>query len=291
MKSAMPSKTYTNCTMILMVMLLLMGSCDRKSHTSRRNAKDDVLLAEVGDRLLYLSDIKNISSKGISGADSIAVLNGYIEQWVRRMSMLEKAEQSVSENIDIDALMEEYRSSLVLHNYRQELIKTQLDTSITADQLMAYYTTNKSQFVLAEPLVRGEIIAFDAKQKGLDQFYSKWKKGKDVASFISENAKFTMQDTSHYMLKDEFLMYLVGNKMKQSSLKDNTYYQYNNDGKEYFVRLIDYVADKEDPPLRYVSSKMKKVILNKRKNDLIKNIENKIYNTALNNNRIKVHTR
>lgn len=205
--------------------------------------------------------------------------------------MLEKAEQSVSENIDIDVLMEEYRSSLVLHNYRQELIKTQLDTAITADQLLAYYTSNKSQFALAEPLMRGEIIVFDAKQKGLDKFYSNWKKGKTVAPFISEHAIFAMQDTSHYMLKDEFLMYLVGNNLKRSSLKDNTYHQYNNDGKEYFVRLIDYVSDDEDPPLRYVSSKMKKVILNKRKNDLIKNIENKIYNTALNNNKIKVHTR
>ena len=55
----------------------------------------------------------------------------------------------------------------------------------------------------------------------------------------------------------------------------------------YFIHINDYMIKNDLSPIEVVLDKIKDVILNKRKVKYLEDLENKIYNNALNNNEIK----
>lgn len=277
----------------VIVASMLLSSCDGMRTSPQKHDEKDSLLARVGSHELYLSDIEGFATDAMEAEDSLAVLNSYVEQWVRRKTVLEYAENTVSPELDIPKLMEEYKSSLLLHNYRQNIIRDKLDTMITEAQLSNFYDVNREQYRIAEPIVRGMVAVFEAKQKGLERFYANWKKDKfvSISTFCDENAIFYLSDTTRWYSQDEFFSFLPGNKIKSRNMGDGKNFQYNSDKREYFVKVVEYVDTKEYPPLEYVKDKMKKVILNTRKNQLLRNIEEDIYENALEANRVKVYTK
>ena len=125
---------------------------------SKRKVKEgDILLASVENRLMYYSDIEGMLTAS-SAQDSLAQLNAYIEAWLVRNVVLNEAEKKISQDLDIDKLVEDYKSSLLLHNYRQALIQKDLDTIITKAQVKEYYDKNKEQYLLAETICKVRIV-------------------------------------------------------------------------------------------------------------------------------------
>ena len=57
----------------------------------------------------------------------------------------------------------------------------------------------------------------------------------------------------------------------------------------YFIYINDYMIKNDLSPIEVVFDKIKDVILNKRKVKYLEDLENKIYNNALNNNEIKIY--
>ena len=48
--------------------------------------------------------------------------------------------------INLEKLVQDYRSSLMLYNYETKLVAEYLDTLVTEQQSMAYYNTKKEEF-------------------------------------------------------------------------------------------------------------------------------------------------
>jgi hypothetical protein len=51
-------------------------------------------------------------------------------------------------------LVEDYKQSLLINSYKEQLIKQQLDTSISEDEIDTYYQLNRQNFRLNEELVK-----------------------------------------------------------------------------------------------------------------------------------------
>ncbi len=58
---------------------------------------------------------------------------------------------------------------------------------------------------------------------------------------------------------------------------------------KFYVKVIDVVDKNEIPPLDYIESKIKRIILNNRKKALIKRKKQQLYDQNYNNNKIKIH--
>lgn len=255
-------------------------------------AKKGDLLAQVGDKSLYLSDLKSPNIEG-SSEDSLSILNSYVEQWVRRMVVIDQAEKSLPPDININELVKDYRASLILHNYRADIIDKKLDTLVSNSELRAYYDEYKDQYILSEPILKGIIVKVPKETKGRDLYYSKWKKNDFdyIYSYAKQKASFSLLDTSRWYSINEFHTYLPTEAFPQSkfnSVKDfrDSYEEY-----EYFVKILSYVRGNEPPPLSYMEDKIRKLIINERKKTLLDDIENSLYENALNANNIKVYTK
>lgn len=257
---------------------------------SKRKVKEgDILLAAVEDRNMYLSDVEDMIS-ATSEQDSLAQLNAYIEAWLSRNVILNEAEKNFPLDLDIDKLIDDYRSSLIMHNYRQSLIKKDLDTVITEAQEKAYYDINKDQYLLAEDICRARIVKIPDNAKRIERFYRNWKKNDTTAinKYTAENAIFdTVEDTDWHTV-DHFLSFLPENRFKTRDFSKKGDIQKHHDTYEYFIKVTDYKSQNEVPPLAYVREQMRKVIIHQRKKDLLNRIEKDLYQTYLKSNKIKV---
>lgn len=268
--------------------LLVWSGCDQMS---KRKIKDgDILLASVGDKQMYYSEIEEMITAN-SSQDSLAQLNAYMEDWLARTVVIVEAEKNFPQDLDIDKLVEDYRSSLLLHNYRQSLIQADLDTLITADQEVEYYEANKDQYLLAQPICKARIVKISDKARRIERFYQNWKRNDSayIEKYIMENAIFDSSNSDDWHTIDHFLSFLPKKRFRVRDFSKKGDIQKHDETFEYFVKVTDIKQKNDVPPLSYVKDKMRKVIINQRKKDLLKKIESSLYQNYLKANKIKVY--
>jgi len=267
----------------------ILSGCNSLSDSNKPVAEGDVLLAAVEDRKMYLSEVKDMISPS-SPEDSLAQLNTFIEAWLFRNVLLKEAEKNFPADLNIDKLIEDYRSSLILHNYRQKLLEKDLDTVITAAQEQAYYDENKDQFLLPQAICKARIVKIPDDAKRIDRFYRNWQKNDSISinEYIAANAIFDSGIDDEWHTVDHFLAFLPDKKFKVNDFSKKRDIQKHHEQYEYFIKVSDFKAKNELSPIAYIRDQMRKVIIHDRKKDLLEKIEKKLYQNYLSANKIKV---
>lgn len=257
----------------------------------RSIAHDDILLASVEGRDMYLSEVQEMLSAKTQ-SDSLRQLNSFVESWIKRNVVLTEAEINFPDNIDIKKLVEDYKSSLLLHNYRQVLIEKELDTTVTIEQEKEYYEANKEQYQLQNRICQGRIASIPEKAPQMERFYRNWKKNDSfsISSYLEKHAESRMDDEKMWFTIDEFLLFLPHDSFKAYDFKRAGNLQKNHKDYEYFVKITNVLDQNETAPLSYVKESIRKLIIHKRKKQLLDNIEQNLYQKYLKSNRIKVFT-
>jgi hypothetical protein len=141
--------------MVLLLVLLAGAGCRRFANT----IAGEKLLARVGERTLYLSQVEDIFTPGIAPADSVKLLENYIDKWVRGQLKIVEAERRFSDAVpDVERMVEEYRSSLLSIKLDDYWAGEASDTTFTAAQIAQYYEEHKGDFILDRTIVEGRIV-------------------------------------------------------------------------------------------------------------------------------------
>ena len=104
------------------------------------------LVARVYDYELRMDDLVGLVGEGVSAEDSAAIVDNYVDQWVRQKVILAKAEKNVKD--DFSRQMNEYRNSLLTFAYEEQIVAQIMDTVVTDSQIEEYYEANTEQFLL-----------------------------------------------------------------------------------------------------------------------------------------------
>lgn len=253
---------------------------------------DSPVLAEVEDTKLYLDELVEggILAAAVTPEDSVQIKNAYTQKWIKDQLLISEAEKSLSGDIDIDMLVQDYRESLLLHNYENNLVRDQLDTTITPEQIEAYYNENIDAFHLSESILRCRLAVVDGKKPRLDRFFANWKAEnlESIETYLSEHGSMEMMDESKWYSIDEILS-ILPDKVNDKDLKSKKTIQEAQDGNEYFVKILEYIDKSEDPPLAYVASNIKKIILHQRKSKLIVKLKEDLYQREINGTKVRIH--
>lgn len=130
---------------LALLLLPLMALC------SCHNDEDEIVASVYGHKLYY-TDIANVVPQGVSGDDSIAILTNYVNQWVDQMILVYKAEKNINE--DFSEQLANYRNSLITYAYQQQIINQNIDTVIADSEVRQYYNEHHDDFVLTSPIAR-----------------------------------------------------------------------------------------------------------------------------------------
>lgn len=104
---------------------------------------------------MTLGELMDAVPDNLADQDSIAIAEDYISRWVRTKLMLRQAEINLSEEEkNVDKLLEEYRTSLLVHMYQQKILEQKHSPLVTSREIEDYYTQMKDNFNLQESIIR-----------------------------------------------------------------------------------------------------------------------------------------
>lgn len=271
------------------LMLLSMYGC-RDIYNFNKSA-DDPILAKVGDKSLFKSELSGLIHEGISKTDSAAIIDGYVENWVREKLMVLEAEKNVAKDINLTKLVDDYRSSLLVYNYEKRLVNQLLDTLISESEKQSYYKANIKQYILSHPVFKCIIAKVPSKNAGITSIKSALEK-KDLTEalfLIKEKAEYHHIDTSQFLTFEELKSLTPTNMIKADEMKEGK--TFHSKGKEYefFVKVLKYYDESKNPPFDYIESKIIKTILSERKIQLLKKIRQDLYDSGVNEKQFEIY--
>jgi hypothetical protein len=249
------------------------------------------VVASVYDRYLYHDDLASLITEGMPIQDSVATVESYIDKWTRDQAVIVEAERYVADDINIDRLVDDYRSSLLSYTYEKRLVEDKLDTVITESDYDRVYATHADQMPLNEAVLTYEYFSVPAKARGIDRFLSDWRSDRKerVEKFLSKNAISFEVDTTNYTSASVLLTRLPQG-FEKKRLKAGARHIVNHNDAEHFVHILEYHDRGDRPPLTYIKETLRKRILNDRKQALMQAVRDNLYHIALDNNKIKRHS-
>ncbi len=273
--------------LLLLTFLSVLSSCQLFQNNEEENA-----VARVGDKYLYLEDIEGMA--GAKTEDSAQFTANYIDKWIKEQLLLQKALQNLpEEDVNFEKQLENYRRSLIIYAYENQLLRQKLDTNISADQIEVYYQNNKENFELREVIFQMRMVMVRNAAPNQDSV-KYWLFGRDstaiynLVDYCTSFAEKCALDTSEWVPLSTLSNYLPDRQLQyndvrkgQNSLSDslNTIY----------LDLFDMKLRGETAPVSYVSDQIKAIIKNQRRLKLLEDVRKQIFEEGNLKNRYEVY--
>ncbi|WP_439127452.1 hypothetical protein [Polaribacter sp.] len=278
--------------LVIFFCVILFASCDYFAVQEKRASTSEIV-AIVGTEKLFREDLKDILPKTITKEDSLLLVKSYIQDWAIKKLLIKKAEKNNSLEAleNINKLVQDYKESLLINNYKEELIKQQLDTIISPEEVENYYNFNKENFKLNEELLKLRYLHFDNNINDKKEIIKLFKSNDTEAAEQLEQMqlsfkKYQLNDSVWTQL-DKILLKLPISK--ENLLKKTKFIQKQDSLGLYLVAVKDVLNRNDIAPLSYIEPTIKEMILHKRKIELIREIEKIIVKDATEKNNFKIY--
>ena len=253
-------------------------------------------IARVFDKELLPSDLINIVPKGTSKNDSIEIVKAYVENWVKQEVILKQAIDNA--NLDqavIELQLANYKNSLVIYAYEEQLVAQKLDTTVSEKELLDFYNNNKDNFELKKSIVKASFIKLpkNAAQLTLVKKWFNSARPRDKADLET----YCMQFASDYLFADTAWQYLddlqskipLGKFSEDAILQTGKRLEFTDANFIYLVFIKDFMYREETSPLSFEIDNIRNSILNKRKLVLINSMEQAVYQKAIADKDIEIN--
>jgi len=268
--------------LLFLAVVPLFAGCSKDG----KRTSGDRQLGRIYDKTLFLSDMEGMLPEGISGEDSTVIINTYVRYWMREMALLHEAEQNIPKDLNLEKLVADYRSSLIKNNYGTLVMNKLLDSTVTDVQLREFYEKNKEQYQLETPIVRCRFIKAPRNAPNADKALDWWNGNKkedfaDLARWCSQHAVVHhLQDSVWYDV-DDIAAYMPQGTLTVNNVENRRDFIQKDENFMYYFKLLELVRKKELAPLSYIEDQARKVILHKRKTELLEDLKDKLYEEAV----------
>lgn len=253
----------------------------------------DRLLAQVGSKSLYLSEMEGMFPGELSSSDSLTIIELFVGRWVREAAILNEAERNIPPDLNINKLVRDYRASLVRSNYEKILVEQLLDSVVTKEELEAFYEENQLLYELEKPIVRCQFVKVPNPIPEVEQLRSLWSAAEESSNiaalqqYCDQYAEVALLEDSLWYAVDDIAAQLPEGTLTVANIGSKREFTQRDEQHQYYFRLFELKNRKEIAPLSYVENQARKVILHKRKLQLVEQVKEDIYQRELRDKNIE----
>lgn len=277
---------------ILVVISFCFLSCNFFKKTDHRKP-----IARVNDAYLYKEDISDLIAEGTSPQDSTIIVNSYINRWATQLVLIEGAERNLSQQQqdEFNKLVDQYKKDLFTKAYLEALVKKNMDTSVSVLEAKTVYENNKETFKLNEDIIKFRYInipenSIDEKniKKRFKRFNNEDKTYLDSIAIQFKN--YSLNDSIWIKVTQVMQKIPVFNvQNKKELLKKSNFIQLKDSLGLYLVQINDVLRQNNYAPLPYVKPTISQIVINKRKLELVKQLQKDITKDAFKNNQFEIY--
>jgi hypothetical protein len=283
---------------IAIALSIAICGCEFVRKNNDGKAEDaSVLVARVGSTYLYKTDIANLVNEDMGSEDSAQLVNNYIDNWLRKELFIREAQNNNRiDPTEIQRKVEAYRYTLISYEYQRLKVEEQLNKEVSEEEIAQYYEDNIENFQLRQNILRGRYLKISQKApKKAD--IRRWIKS-DRSDDLEKLRSYSFQFASDYSLQDSTWINfddLIKNsplstlENKVQFLRRNRYVEESDSLYLYLLRIHEYKLSEQVSPIEYVKKDIKNIIINKRKVDIAKSLENQVYARAKKNEDYEIY--
>jgi hypothetical protein len=273
----------------------MLSSCHKREEVKYVSGKTP--LVELDGNVLYQEDLLQVLPVDISEADSAQFANRYIENWLSELLLYQNAERNVRDDKQIAELVENYRRTLIVHEYQQLLIEQKIEQDITMQEIETFYNDNKNLFVLEEPILKGLFIKLPLSAPNQNSIMKLYRLRDDesydeIEKYCIRNAPYYefFYDYWHSVSDIEILLPSMEVSL-QDYLNKNDYLEIKDDEFLYLLNISEYLPKGSVAPIEQVENRIKRLLINNKAVSYIQKIKKDLYNSAIENNRVIFHNK
>jgi len=264
------------------------GSCSNFSNNNSNN-----LVARAGENFLYEDDLPSYVSKD----DSLIKISSFIETWAKEKVLYDLSiiNLSQSKRAEIDELVDNYRIDLYINSYKDLIVNSKIDSIVTNEQIDSFYSTNVNNFKLNENLVKYRYVKVPNDNININRIrrYIVRMSEQDRYFLDSLNFQFAdlkLDDSIWFTERDVIssINFINQNNKSRYFIKDRLFTLNESNYINFFI-VDDMLKSGNIPPKSYLYDRIKSTIINQRKLDILKGINQEILNDALKSRKYEVY--
>lgn len=281
---------------ISFLMISGLTGCKDKLNFSKQKGEDEKIIVRYKDHFLTDRDIRLILPKDVSKEDSAKLVDAYIEEWVKKKAIVDKAEENIDELTlkEIDNKMVEYRQDLLINAYNNYLIDKSLKDSVKDADVRAYFEENKNSFPLNRDIVNYRSIT--VYNEDADRVEPLFNSGRDedfdeaLKIVLGSGLPYHNQDSAWYSVESLTGQFpQLANESNLDRLLNRRRLKLSTDSTVTLIRILKLKPKGSEAPYEFVKPTIKNLLLNKRKLNLLGDLQNELYKEAINKNEIKIN--
>jgi len=275
----------TTKLIVLCVVVLATGCRERPAYLW---GGDRVLVRAAGNELRE-QELAGAMPGGIVGKDSADFAELFLGKWVRKQLKLREAEELFSDSADdIEAMVEEYRQSLLIRKLDRYYVDSQVDTVFSEKEVQAYYDAHKGDFKLDRALVKGRMVRCPISYRrsgGIQKLLaaSSSDKLRDLTDICAKNGL----DLTEYPVWTDAAEFLANLPVRRAAagssrwLDPGVVQQLRDDDANYYFIVTDVVRAGQTAPLETRTATIRRILFNQRQAEVIRNHEEALFEAAL----------
>ena len=279
-------------TIFFLLSVIVLTSCDLL-----KKSDDSVPVARVNETYLYFDDIKDLTPEITSKEDSTLIVQNFINRWATQQLFVDGAMLNLSyeKQEAFNRLVVQYKNDLYTKAYIEALVKRSIDTLVKTQEAEMYYDNNKEVFKLNEELIKfryihvnENIIDYNNIKKKFERYNSEDKKILDSISIQFKSYSF---NDSIWIKLSQVIDKIpaVTPENKNQLLKKSNFVQLKDSLGVYLMQINDVLLRNDTAPLEYVKPTIDQIVINKRKLELIRELEKDITKDAIKNKQFEIY--
>lgn len=272
-------------------LLLFLFSCD---YIKQDNQKQPV--ARVNESYLYKEDLKSLISSSTTKEDSIVIVNNYINKWATQQLLIDQSIINLPEHEQekFNKLVEDYKIDLYTEAYKSSIISSQLNKDVSNDELEDYYQLNKENFILNDELLRVRYITLPLEFNNINEVKNQLNRfnTEDKEDLNQKSIKFKSYNLNDSIwIKNDVLIEALPILQDNPKLvlKKSNIAQLQDSLGVYLVKIEEVLKTNDIAPLSYVKPTIEQILINKRKQELLKQLEKEITIDAIKNKNFETY--
>ena len=281
---------------IVIGLILSLQSCDLIKVKSDEEVTQKPI-ARVKNHFLYEDDLKGLVKPGINSTDSSELVDRFVNDWIRKQLLIDEATQKINvDEAEIERKILDYRYSLIGYEYQRYYIDNNLNTDVSDQEIETYYNENLDNFALKQNIIRGIYVKVPVEAPNTGKLKRMIRANKD--DDIEELKAYCLSFATQYEINDSVWMVfeeLVTNSPladipnKVQFLRKSSFVENADDDFLYYLKIEEYRISDDLSPLEFVKDQIVNIILNKRKVELARELEDNIYENAVTKNEFEVY--
>lgn len=283
--------------LLFLILLASIGACDFFRFKSEKEGDDDPVIASVANQNLLRSELSFIGSENKSEEDSANLANRYVQSWIRKQLLIQEAGKSMDfDEAEINRKLLDYKYALMVYEFEKKYVEENLNSEVSQKEIEDYYQINKINFSLKEIIVRVNFVKIEkgSSQNSQLEKLLRSQNQKDSEAFkqlaLNSGANYFLEDSTWIKLDDIIINTPLANHPNKVELvRNNKHVMTGDDRYKYYFKILEYKLQDQVPPIEFVRDEINKILINKRRIELVDQLQKEVYNRALEKNEFKIY--